>query len=139
MPIVTAGGGTIRNSTEPNRRMRDDLNDAVTLVDFTGLFRGPGTIAEYGKVRIDVQGQWSGPGGRRIGANIQAQVGGATIAAVRVADTLGTTRDPDEQAEVVRQVVAALVASTDGTWREVTGTPGLAVDGTADQQPAGLV
>lgn len=123
MPINTNVDGSVSGWLNPNKTMKSDLREAVALIDFGDLFRGPGTIAKYGNVRIDVQGQWSGPGGGRIGANIQAQVNRMSIAAIRVADTLGQAAGAVNQNAVVQAVQNALIASAgDGDWRDITGT-----------------
>lgn len=117
MPIEVAVTGEIRNFQAPNRRMRRELAEAVAQLTFAELFRGAGTIAEEGEVRIDIQGVWgAGPG-----QNIQAQIGRATIAAIRLANSLGAAEGEENEAAVVAAVGAALIASTDGEWRDVTG------------------
>lgn len=123
MPIDTVEGDQFSGTT-PSGRMVKDLKGAIALLQFADLFRGSGTITKFGKVRIDVQGPWSKPGGRgRLGANIQAQVGNETIAAIRVADTLGGARGATYELAVVEAVQDALRDSAqDGNWRNITGT-----------------
>jgi hypothetical protein len=123
MPINTVVSGAVSGWYQTNRNMRRELGEAVALIQFADLFRGAGTIAEEGATRVDVQGQWTGPGRVRIGANIQAQVSGMSIAALRIADTLGAAVGAIDQANVVTAAQNALNASgVDGLWREVTGT-----------------
>jgi hypothetical protein len=123
MPINVAVNGDIRGwPPSVTRRMRDELAEAVAELGFADLFRGPGTVAEVGNTRIDVQGPWTN-GGQRIGNNIQAQVGKMSIAALRIADTLGGAVGALNQNAVLQQAQAALNASVrDGQWRELTGT-----------------
>lgn len=118
MPILTVpdGPAVLMPTT---RQIRDDLDDAIDDLDFADLWRGPGTIAQAGVVRIDIQGPWTaGPG-----QNIQAQVGRNSIAAIRVGVTLAAAVGAANQAAVVTAVGNALRQSMGGgVWVEVTGT-----------------
>jgi hypothetical protein len=123
MPINTVANGNVSGWYQTNAKMQRELGEAVAQLQFADLFRGPGTIAEEGRTRVDVQGQWTGPGRVRIGANIQAQVSGMSIAGLKIADSLGAAVGAIEQAAVLTAAQLALNASgADGIWREVTGT-----------------
>jgi hypothetical protein len=119
VPIATAVGSAMRGWRQPNRATRTDLAGAVAELQFADLFRGSGTIAEEGSVRIDVQGPWTqGPG-----KNIQAQVGSTSIAGLLIANTLGTAAGAVNQNAVLGAARTALIASAgDGSFRQVTGT-----------------
>lgn len=118
MPIVTAPAGRARLSPT-NGQLRRDLAAAIAQLTFDELWRDPQTIAESGSVRIDIQGPWSaGPG-----QNIQAQVGGSSIAAMRLANTLAAAVGAAHQGAVVAAVGNALTLSENsGFWQNVTGT-----------------
>lgn len=110
------------NGIPVNNTIANLFADSVAKLDFAGLFRGPGTIVK-GAVRIDVQGPWTDGNHNRIGNNIQAQYGGGTVAAIRIADTLGAAVGAVNQLAVVQQAQAALTASFQtSTWQNVTGT-----------------
>ena len=116
MPIEDARTGPI-NEIPTTRRLRTNLAEAAQRLTFINLWR-VGTIAEEEEVRIDVQGVWrAGPG-----FNIQAQVGRATIAAIRLARTLEQAEGAENEAAVVAAVTAALITSAaEGEWHDVTG------------------
>jgi hypothetical protein len=118
MPIATVAAGPA-NLIQTNAAMRAELAAAAALLQFAALFGAPGTIAVSGVVRIDIQGPWSAGPGR----NIQAQVANSSIAAIRLADTLGAAVGAVNQAAVVAAAQAALLASENtGQWQNVTGT-----------------
>jgi hypothetical protein len=119
MPIATAVAGNIKGWPGTNGAIRAELAQATTQLQFADLFRGPGEIAHSGNVRIDVQGPWTaGPGN-----NIQAQIGGISIAALRIAFSLGAAAGPLAQGAVVQAAQEALNAGgRDGSWRNMTGT-----------------
>lgn len=120
VPVAVAVGGPFPNPANANKKILEQLADAVAELEFADLFRGPGTIAKAGSVRIDVQGPWSaGPGN-----NIQAQVENAgTIAAILIAHTLGEAQGAVNQNTVLEAARAAIIASgNDRNWRTLTGT-----------------
>jgi hypothetical protein len=121
VPTAVAVGDPFANPAKTNKTIREELADAVALVEFADLFRGQrSNIAEFGSVRIDVQGPWSAGDGN----NIQAQLGKAgTIAAIRIAGSLGDAKGAINQQAVVGAAGNAILASCeDGMWRNLTGT-----------------
>lgn len=118
MPIASAPGEPARLS-QASRPLRLQMEAAADAMQFNNLWR-TGTIATYESVRIDNQGPWSGGPG---GYNVQAQVGGRSIAAVRVARELEQAEGAVNQNRVLAAVKAALAASlASGNWINVTGT-----------------
>ena len=118
MPINTTQEKKAKLKTI-TKTQRKELLAVLNELEFANLFRGSRTRATSGTIRIDIQGVWTaGPG-----SNIQAQTGTDSIAAIRMATSLGTAQTEDGQNEVVAAVSAALVSSAgDGHWYNVTGT-----------------
>jgi hypothetical protein len=120
VPVAVAVGGPFPNPAKTNKKILEQLDDAVAELEFADLFRGPGTIAEAGIVRIDVQGPLKAGNGN----NIQAQVGNAgTIAAILIAHSLGAAQGVVNQNTVLEAAQNAIIASgNDGNWCTLTGT-----------------
>jgi hypothetical protein len=89
-----------------NSRIRENAHAAIGQLDYADLSRGAGTLHTYGNVRVDMQGHTS------THANIQAQVGGSTIAGTLVDHGLQSS-DPANQRGIARGARSALEQSLD--------------------------
>ncbi|MEU9048626.1 MULTISPECIES: hypothetical protein [unclassified Kitasatospora] len=105
----------------PNKKQKEQLADLGEqlkgkFADFWGTKQR--TLVKDSTMRIDLQGRTTTP---FMGANIQAQTKNSTIAAVRLADTLGTTTDAGEQAQVEEAVKDSLdLSAATGKWINIT-------------------
>ena len=123
IPIVVEQGGPIPNYYEPNRHQRESAQNVIAQIDYDDLWRGAGTIADNGVMRVDNQGRIAGPPALY---NIQVQVNGisghSTVAHANVSTSTQTV-DKINQTGVVNKVIAALNISLDsGRSCLVTGS-----------------
>lgn len=119
MPLIkTNTGYIIRGNVNLNSRQRDDCHDVIALLKFEDLGRGAGTLREKGAARLDMQGRTT-----EGEANIQVQIGGNTVAAVLVANTVLTIADPINKTGACNGAISVLNQSMDaGTVFKLTGT-----------------
>ena len=119
MPLTkTDTNDPIRNIVIPNAAQRTDCQQAIRLLDFTDLGRGPGTLHVVGAARLDMQGRTAAGD-----ANIQVQIGTKTAAAAIIANTTLATTDPANQRGVSNGAISVLNQSLDsGTIWHLTGS-----------------
>lgn len=109
MPLTkTNTQNQIRGIIVPKAAERRDCHAVIAQIDFDDLGRGSGTLHTSGVARIDMQGRTFGGD-----ANIQVQIGGATAAAVMVANSVLGTKDQTNQRGVSNAVISALNQSLD--------------------------
>ena len=91
MPIVVEQGGPIPNHYPPNQKQRESAQNVIAKIDYDDLWRGAGTIADNGVMRVDNQGKIVGPPALY---NIQVQVDGisgkSTVAHANVSTSTQT-------------------------------------------------
>ncbi len=116
MPLTkTNTGNPIRGRVVPNNRT--DSQNVMNMVTFADLGRGAGTLHVSGTARLDMQGHTSS------GDNLQVQIGNGTVAAVLVADSVQSTKDPINRTVVANAVISILNQSMDsGTIWTLTGS-----------------
>jgi hypothetical protein len=89
-----------------NSRTRENAHAAIGKVGYADLSRGAGTLHTSGNVRVDMQGH------TQTHSNIQAQVGGSTVAGALVDHGLHSS-DPANQRGIARGARSALEQSLD--------------------------
>ena len=105
----------------PNQQ--HDAMHAIDAIDFADVWRGAGTIANVGTVRVDVQGR-TGGGQQNLQAQINGIQGHSTVAAVLIADTVGETSIEAQRVYALRKIKNALFSSlNDGHIYSVSGSP----------------
>ncbi|EGC40503.1 hypothetical protein DICPUDRAFT_91024 [Dictyostelium purpureum] len=120
-------GSTIPNVyTGMSSRQKKDASEAIALIVYSKIFyNNQGTIANYGSIRIDMQGVFTS-GGQRF-HNIQAQVNGisgkSTVAHVAISEQTMSSKS-NEQAFVQRKFRDTMLKSlSSGKSYTITGTP----------------
>lgn len=119
MPIQkTNSGNAIRGIVIANAAQRRDILAVIAQMDFADLGRGAQTLHTVGMARLDMQGLTN------VGdANLQVQIGGGTVAAAIISNTLFGTKDAANRKGVVNGVISVLNQSLDsGTIWTLTGT-----------------
>lgn len=119
MPLTkTNTGRAIQGIVTPNQKQKGDCRDVIKQVVFADLGRGARTLHTVGVARLDMQGQ-TGAGDD----NLQVQIGGGTVAAVVIANTVQQTTNAENQRGVSNAVINVLNKSMDtGTIWNLTGS-----------------
>lgn len=119
MPLTkTNTGNAIRGIAVPNAAQRRNCQAVIALLDFADLGRGAGTLHSVGDVRLDMQGYTAGGD-----ANLQVQIGGGTVAASLIANSVLAITDPMNQNGARNGAISVLNQSMDfGTVWSLTGT-----------------
>lgn len=119
MPLTkTNSNNVIRGIIVPNAGQRRDCQDVIALLDFADMARGAGTLYTVGAARLDMQGHTAAGD-----ANLQVQIGGGTVAAALIADSVSTITDPMNQNGARNGAISVLNQSMDsGTVWNLTGT-----------------
>lgn len=118
MPLTkTNTGNVIRGRVVPNQAQRRDCQAVIAQLNFADLGRGAGTLHQVGVARIDMQGRTATGD-----ANIQVQIGGGTVAAAMIANSVQRTTDPNNQRGASNGAISVLNQSMDsGTVWTLTG------------------
>lgn len=119
MPLTkTNTNNAIRGVVVPNAAQRGDCYRVIALLSFADIGRGAGTLHVAGVARLDMQGHTAAGA-----SNIQVQIGGGTVAAAMVANTVGQTTNFANQIGVKNGVISVLNQSMDsGTIWQLTGS-----------------
>ncbi len=119
MPLTkTNTGNAIRGRVVPNQKQRDYCQAVIAQLDFADLDRGAGTLHTVGDARLDMQGRTAADD-----ANIQVQIGGGTVAAALIANSVQQTTDPTNQIGACKGAISVLNQSMDtGTVWNLTGS-----------------
>lgn len=119
MPLTkTNTNNPIRGRTKPNREQQKDCVAVIAQITFADLGRGAGTLHTVGGARVDMQGRTAAGD-----ANIQVQMGGGTVAAAIIFNSVQQTTDPANQRGAANGTISVLNQSMDsGTVWNLTGT-----------------
>lgn len=119
MPLTkTNTGNAIHGRVIPNAVQRRDCQAVIAQLNFADLGRGAGTLHTVGVVRLDMQGHNAAGD-----ANIQVQIGGGTVAAAIIANSVQQTADSINQRGASNGAISVLNQSMDsGTIWHLTGT-----------------
>ncbi|MCA6384535.1 MAG: hypothetical protein IM605_02505 [Cytophagales bacterium] len=119
MPLTkTNTGSAIRGRVNPNQAQRRDCQEVIARVNFADLGRGARTLYTVGVARLDMQGHTA-----EGDANLQVQIGGGTVAAAIIANTVQRTTNLENQRGVSNGVISVLTQSLDtGTVWNLTGS-----------------
>ena len=119
MPLTkTNTGNAIRGLVVPNAAQRANCQAVIAQLTFADLGRGAGTLHTVGVARLDMQGRTAAGD-----ANIQVQMGGGTVAAALIANSVQQTTDPTNQRGASNNAISVLNQSMDsGTVWNLTGT-----------------
>lgn len=119
MPLTrTNTGNPIRGILVPNAAQRRDCQAVIALLTFADMGRGSGTLHTSGVARLDMQGRTAAGD-----ANLQVQIGGSTVAAALIANSVLATTDPTNQRGASNGAISVLNQSMDsGTIWNLTGT-----------------
>ncbi|CCY63929.1 putative uncharacterized protein [Clostridium sp. CAG:967] len=126
MPLTITQGNQIPNFyASINQNMRNDAHNAIGQLQYADLFRGAGTLTNFDRVRVDMQGTFNRNGSTW--SNIQVQVNGqngnSTIAHVELNHQCANITNIENQRGVTNKVRSALEQSLDsGNTYVVTGT-----------------
>lgn len=100
----------IRGLITPNASQRKDCQDVIAKFDFAGLGKKAGTLHTSGSARIDMQGYTA-----KGQANLQVQIGSATVAAVLVESAAWSTTNAENQKGIQNAVISVLNQSLDSS------------------------
>ena len=119
MPLTkTNTGNAIRGIVVPTAAQQRDCQAVIALLDFADLGRGAGTLHRVGDVRLDMQGNTAAGD-----ANLQVQLGGGTVAAALIANSVLAITDLMNQNGARNGVISVLNQSMDfSTVWSLTGT-----------------
>lgn len=119
MPLTkTNTGNPIRGILVPNAAQRADCQAVIALLTFADMGRGSGTLHTSGVARLDMQGRTAAGD-----SNLQVQIGGGTVAAALIANSVLATTDPTNQRGASNGAISVLNQSMDsGTIWNLTGT-----------------
>ncbi|MBY3447186.1 hypothetical protein HFN83_32195 [Rhizobium laguerreae] len=116
--IKTNTNNAIGGKTIPNSGQRNDCKAVIAQITFADLGRGDGTLHTVGVARFDMQGRTAAGD-----ANIQVQMGGGTVAAAMIFNSVQQTTDPANQRGAANGSISVLNQSMDsGTVWNLTGT-----------------
>lgn len=114
----TNTGNPIRGILRPNDKQQKDCQAVIASLIFADMGRGAGTLHTVGVARLDMQGRTAAGD-----ANLQVQIGGQTVAAALIANSVLATTDPTNQRGASNGAVSVLNQSMDsGTIWNLTGT-----------------
>jgi hypothetical protein len=118
MPLTKINTGTqIPGVISINQSLKNDAYDVIAKLQFADLGRGAGNLYNAGQARLDMQGQTPN------GANIQVQIGNASVAAAVIAPTVQFINDPINQTGAKNAAISVLNQSLDSeTIWHLTGT-----------------
>ncbi|MBY5524414.1 hypothetical protein HFO60_26900 [Rhizobium leguminosarum] len=119
MPLTkTNTNNAIRGRIVPSCGQRNDCKAVIAQITFADLGRGAGTLHSVGVARVDMQGRTAAGD-----ANIQVQMGGHTVAAAMIFNSVQQTTDPANQRGAANGTISVLNQSMDsGTVWNLTGT-----------------
>jgi hypothetical protein len=121
MPMNVIRGEYFRGYVAVGRELREAAQTAISKIKYADIFRGAGSIAHHGTVRVDNQGRFQIGGVGPYYCNIQVQISNLTVAHASICETI-MNNDPLSQTGAKNRVISSLQQSLDdGHSYTVTG------------------